>query len=69
MDPAVLWSIRRTVKLCKKYGVTSSVCGQAVSTYDLLVEKLVNWGVTSVSVNPDAVNRVRRVLIEAEKKI
>jgi phosphoenolpyruvate synthase/pyruvate phosphate dikinase len=33
-----------------------------------LVEKLVDWGATSVSVNPDAIERTRELVAEAEKK-
>lgn len=69
MKPAVLWSIRRVIRKCNEAGVTSSVCGQAPSEYEDLVKKLVRWGVTSVSVNPDAINRVRTVIAEAEKEI
>jgi len=45
------------------------ICGQAPSVYDELVERLVALGITSISVNPDAVNRVRRVIYETEKEI
>ncbi|MBI2103729.1 phosphoenolpyruvate synthase [Candidatus Woesebacteria bacterium] len=65
---SVLWSLKRVIKICNSEGVTSSICGQAPSDYDDLVEKLVNYGITSVSVNPDAVNRVRGVIKEAERK-
>lgn len=68
-SPAVLWSLKRVITKCNKYGITSSICGQAPSVYDDLVEKLVSWGVTSISVNPDAINRVRGVIAEAEKKL
>lgn len=68
-SPALLWSLRRVIKLCHKYKITASICGQAVSTYDDLVEKLVEYGTTSVSVNPDAVERVREVVARAEEKI
>jgi pyruvate,water dikinase len=67
--PAVFWALRRVVRKCAEAGVTSSICGQAVSEYDDLVKKLVRWGVTSVSVNPDAIDRVRGVIAEAEKEI
>ena len=69
MDPSVLWAIERVVKLCHKSRVTSSICGQAPSDYPDLVEKLVRWGVTSVSVNPDAVSHVRQVVADAEAKL
>jgi len=68
-SPAVKWALKRVVRLCHKHGITSSICGQAPSTYDDLVEELVKMGITSISVNPDAINRVRGVIAETEKKI
>lgn len=68
-SPAVLWALRRVIRKCNKLGVTCSICGQAPSTYEDLVEKLVSYGVTSISVNPDAVDRVRNVILEAERKV
>lgn len=69
MRPAVLWALERVIKKCNEAGITSSICGQAPSEYDELVRKLVRWGVTSVSINPDSINRVRGVIAEAEKEI
>lgn len=68
-SPAVYWALEKIVKTCHKYGITVSICGQAASTYDDLVEKLIRLGVTSVSVNPDAVGRVKHIVSEAENKI
>lgn len=66
LDPAVLWSLERVITACSRRGVTSSICGQAPSDYPELVEKLVRWGVTSVSVNPDAIRHVRETVARAE---
>jgi pyruvate,water dikinase len=68
MDPAVLWSLKRAVTKAKKRGITSSICGQAPSNHPDLVEKLVRWGVTSISVSPDAIDRTREVVSWAEKR-
>lgn len=68
MDEATLWAFERTIKTAGKYGITSSMCGQAVSTYPELVKKLVSWGTTSVSVSPDAIENVRRNLFLSEKE-
>ena len=65
----VKWALKRTIRICKKHGVTSSICGQAPSTYDGLVRDLVRYGVTSISVNPDAIYRVRQVISDAEAEI
>lgn len=68
-DPAVLWELEKIIKTCHQYKITSSICGQAPSDYPSLVEKLVHWGITSVSVNPDAVERTRETIYEEEKKL
>lgn len=68
-SPAVLWALEKIVKTARKHGVTVSVCGQAPSDYPELVEKLVGWGVTSLSLNPDAVDRTREIIFNVEKKL
>lgn len=68
MDPAVLWSLKRLVTKSKKRGITCSICGQAPSNYPELVEKLVKWGATSISVSPDAIDATRDVVAWAEKR-
>lgn len=69
MDPAVLKSLEIIVKTAKKHGITSSICGQAPSVYPELVKKLVEWGITSVSLSPDVIEKTRLIVHEAEKKV
>ena len=66
--PAVLKLIERVIKICNERGVVTSICGQAGSDPEM-VEKLVKLGITSVSANPDAVERVREVIARTEKKL
>ena len=68
-DPAVLWALEKTIKTCQKNKIMVSICGQAPSFYPDLVEKLIAWGITSVSVNPDAIERTRDLIYQAEKKV
>ena len=68
-SPAVYWALKHIIKTCNKRGIASSICGQAPSSYEDLVEKLVEYGITDVSVNPDAVNRVRGVIMRKEREI
>ncbi len=68
-NPAVLWALERVVKTAVKHKITCSLCGQAASQYPDLVEKLVGWGITSVSVSPDAVDSTRRAIAIAEKRL
>jgi len=68
-DEAVLLSLERAIKVAKSMGVTSSICGQAPSVYPDLTEKLVEWGITSVSVSPDMISVTREIISRAEAKL
>ena len=66
---AIYRALERVIKTTRKYGVTSSLCGQAPSVYPTFAEKLVEFGITSMSVNPDAVERTRKIVASAEQKM
>ncbi len=66
--PAVQKLIQRVIKECNKADVESSICGQAGS-YPDVVEKLVRYGITSVSANPDAVHEVREMVNRTERQL
>jgi pyruvate,water dikinase len=68
-DQAVMIALERAIKVAKKMGVTSSICGQAPSVYPELTEKLVKWGITSVSISPDMIGTTREIIARAEAKL
>ena len=66
--PAVMKLIERTIRKCAEAGVKCSICGQAGSVPHI-VEKLVEFGISSVSSNTDAIADVRKTVARAEQKI
>ena len=68
-NEAVMMSIEKVVRTCKSLGVTCSICGQAPSVYPEITEKLVEWGITSVSVSPDMIDITRDIIAAAEAKL
>jgi len=65
-NEAVLLALEKLIRTANARGVTSSICGQAPSDYPDLTRKLVEWGITSISVNPDVIDRAREIIAEAE---
>lgn len=68
MHPAVMHSIQYVIRRCKKYGVETSVCGQAASREDM-ARFLIQEGIDSLSVNADAAEAVSKVVAEIEKNV
>ncbi len=68
MHPAVLKEIEHVLKVCRKYNVETSICGQAGSRLDM-IEWLVRHGIDSISVNADMLAEAKRLVYKTERKM
>jgi pyruvate,water dikinase len=68
-DRAVLDAIRAIIERAHALGVTASICGQAPSVHPEFAARLVEWGIDSISVNADAIERTRRNVAAAEQRL
>ena len=66
MHPAMRHMLKHVIDECKKYGVETSICGEAPSNRRDIVEFLINSGIDSLSVNIDAIDKVRKWASEIE---
>jgi pyruvate,water dikinase len=64
---AVVRSIIQVIRVCKRYGVETSICGQAGSREDM-AKILVHEGIDSISVNADAAQRISKFIAQLEKE-
>lgn len=67
--PAVMSAIAQLIQMAKSAGIPCSICGQAPAIYPEIIDKLVEWGITSISVEPEAVERTYQAIARAEQRI
>lgn len=68
-DPAVLDAIKSIIGECRRLGITCSICGQAPSVHPEYAQHLVEWGIDSISVNIDTIDRTRHNIAVAEERL
>ena len=67
-DPAVLKMIEHVIRVAKKHKRKIGICGDSPSTYPEIVKFLVEQGIDSLSLTPDAILKVRLEVAQLEKK-
>ena len=68
-NPAVKAMIASVIREAKACGRKIGICGQAPSDYPEFAEFLVEQGIDSISLNPDAVLKTTVRIVEAERRI
>ncbi|MCD6015356.1 MAG: phosphoenolpyruvate synthase [Solirubrobacterales bacterium] len=68
-DAAVAEYLRRLIARARELGLQTSICGQAPSVHPEYADLLVGAGIDAISVNIDAVDRARRLIGAAERRL
>lgn len=68
-NEAVREEISRLIRTARKTNTKVGICGQAPSDYPDFAAFLVEEGIDSISLNPDSVIKVKRLIAEVEKKM
>ncbi|MCF4967246.1 putative PEP-binding protein [Nostoc sp. CMAA1605] len=67
--PAVLAAIAQLIQMSKAAGIPCSICGQAPAIYPEIIDQLVQWGITSISVEPEALEQTYQAIARAEQRL
>jgi pyruvate,water dikinase len=67
-DPAVLRLMELAIASARRLGKYVGICGQAPSDFPEITQWLVRQGISSISLNPDSVVPMTRVVLEAERQ-
>jgi len=66
--PAVLKMVEMVISKCNKNNIESSVSGHAAGDPEI-VKKLVDFGISSISTNPDQILNIRKTVYNKENEI
>jgi len=67
-NKAVSMAISHLIKTAHRYGKKVGICGQAPSDHPEIVEFLVRNGIDSISLNPDVIGRMKKIVAAEEIK-
>lgn len=68
-DPGVKRMVAMAVEGCRRNGRHSGLCGEAPSTYPEFADFLVEQGIDSISVEPDAILKITLRVAEVEERL
>jgi pyruvate,water dikinase len=57
------------IQQAREAGIPCSICGQGVVLYPELVDQLVRWGITAISVEESGIQPVYRAIARSEKRL
>jgi len=67
--PAVMAAIAHLIQNARQQDIPCSICGQAPVHYPEVIDALVRLGITSISVEPDAIKQTHHAIARAERRL
>ncbi|MBD2578632.1 putative PEP-binding protein [Oscillatoria sp. FACHB-1406] len=67
--PAVLNTVRQLIEQSRSLGIPCSICGQAPVVYPEIIDLLVQWGISAISVEAGAVEKTYLAIARAEQRL
>ena len=69
LEKSVLWALERVIREARKRKVHSTLVGQNTVMLPQLMDKVIEWGIDSISVTPDMIESTRKTVYESEKRV
>lgn len=67
--PAVMRAIKHLISQAKAADIPCSICGDAPALHPEIIDDLVRWGITSISVNVDVIEKTYNAIARAEQSL
>jgi pyruvate,water dikinase len=67
--PAVMRAIQQMIQTTRRAQIPCSICGQLTSQYPEVIDALVRWGITAISVDWNDIEPTYQAIVRAEQKL
>ncbi len=67
--PAVMRAMQQLIETARQLGIPCCICGEAPVLHPEIIDDLVRWGISSISVNPAAIPQTYRAIARAEQRL
>ena len=68
-ESAILSALKQLVLEANRLQIPSSICGQIVVNSANIIDSLVSWGISNISVEPEAIESTYKSIARVEKKL
>ncbi|MGK7956810.1 MAG: putative PEP-binding protein [Crocosphaera sp.] len=68
-ESTVSGALQQLIQEANRLEIPSSICGQLVANSSQMIEKLVTWGITTMSVEPEAIEKTYQAIARTEQRL
>ncbi len=68
-ESAISGALKQLIQEANRLEIPSSICGQIVVNSSQLIEQLIAWGITTISVEPEAIEKTYQAIARTEQRL
>ncbi|MEL4896601.1 putative PEP-binding protein [Crocosphaera sp. Alani8] len=68
-NSSILGALRQLIQEAERLEIPSSICGQVIINSPQIIPHLINWGITTISVEPEAIEATYQTIARTEKRL
>ena len=68
-ESSILGALKQLIQEANRLKIPSSICGQIIVNSSQIIEKLITWGITTISVEPEAIEKTYQAIARTEQRL
>lgn len=68
LDPSLLITYEKIIKAAQTRNILTTITGSAINHYPELTEKLIHYGISSISASPDSLSHLKEIIADSERR-